>query len=111
MTTFVSGSLLQVFKSQGDEVAQASAHTTVSVREPHLRVELSATILCFGYLQESVTSCVLIGKALKKGMTENFLLEHEWVRKACADVPVASNLCQACTGFFLKVITLHHTQR
>lgn len=50
--------------------------------------------------------CAHWHKALQKGMTENFLLEHEWVRKASADLPVASSSCQACTSFFSNAITL-----
>lgn len=108
MSTFVSGSLLQVFKSQGEEEAQASTHTLFSEREPLLWVELSAPILHFGYLQGSITCCVLTGTKLSsfKGMTGNFLLEYECVRKACADISAASNSCQACFSFPSNAIAL-----
>lgn len=71
MATFVSGSLLQEFKSQRGEVAQAPTHAAFSAREPLSQVELSATILHFGYLQESVTSCVLT-RLWKKAWLKTF---------------------------------------
>lgn len=50
--------------------------------------------------------CAHWHKALQKGMTEHFVLEHEWVRKACADIPAASNSCQAWISFSSNAITL-----